>query len=172
MLPEPTLDQLTDAPQLTVPIAGHALQFSELTLAALGRLQAWIKQEIPHPIDAVKPHLAGLDPADRQALLDRAYDDARDWPPVLGTAAGAKALLEAEPGQIEAFHEGLLIHQPETTRDEARRLYKTLLRDAAGAGGRTAARIFAVLFGAPDPERAEGGLPKGPAAGTAVAPGR
>jgi len=177
MHPELTLDQLTDAPQLTVSIGGRFYQFSELPLDALGRLQAWIKQAVPNPIDAVKPHLAGLNPEDRRALLDRAYDDALSWPPILGTAAGAKALLSGEPGQTEAFCEGLSIHQPQISRAEAVRLYKTLLRDAARdrSAARTAARIFAVLFGAPDPERAGGsgtGLPKDPAAGPTAAPGR
>jgi len=175
MPPELTLDQLTDAPQLTVSIAGREYQFGELPLDALGRLQAWIKRAVPNPIDAVKPHLEGLSEADRRALLDRAYDDARSWPPILGTDAGAKALLSGEPGQVEAFHEGLKVHQPQVTRAEAGRLYKTLLRDAARdrSAARTAARIFAVLFGAPDPERPDGtGLPKGPAAGPTAAPGR
>lgn len=160
MTPDLTLDQLTDAPQLIITIGDDAYMFSELPVAALGRLQAWIKQTVPHPIAALKPHLAGLDPEDRRVLLERAYDEALAWPPILGTPAGAQALLSNEAGQTEAFHEGLKVHQPETTRTQAARLYRALLRDADGSGGKKAARIFAILFGAPDPERAGPARPK------------
>jgi hypothetical protein len=156
---KPSLDQLTDQPQIAVTIGGQVYRFSELSIAALGRLQALIKETMPHPVQALKGHLDGLAAADREFLLKEAYRDARSWPPVVGTAAGAAALLSSEPGQIAALYEGLLVHQPQITQADVVRIFRALRRDAAREaaaarqngqeydGEGTARRIFAALFG-------------------------
>ena len=89
------LSQLTDEPELTIAIGGREYQFSELPIAALARLQEWIKREHPHPIEAIKPHLDGLGPEERRYLLDQARLEARSWPPEIGTPEGAEALLRS-----------------------------------------------------------------------------
>ena len=82
----------------------------------------------------------------------------------MGTSAGALALLSTEPGQIEALWRGLQLHQAETTRDQARALYRQLTREAAAEARRngpaadgegTVRRIFSVLFGHGDPARSD-----------------
>lgn len=153
------LSQLTNQPERTVEIGGKPYQFGELPIDALGRLQAWIKAHVPHPLDAVKGHLDGLSEADRRYLLEQARQEARQWPPVIGTAAGAAALLSTEAGQLAAFAEGLRVHQPAATDKDAAALFKRLRTDAAKAaaaaakagrqydGEGPARDIFAVLFG-------------------------
>lgn len=159
MSTDPTLDRLAGQPELSLEINGRRYHFSELPIESLARLQSWVKDHVPNPLEAVKPLLGGLPAEDRQYLLDQARRDALGWPPVIGTAAGAAALLSTEPGQIEALHVGLAVHQPETTPEEARRIFRVLSKDArkeakrAKRDGRnydgegSARDIFAVLFG-------------------------
>jgi hypothetical protein len=166
------LSHLTDQPQLRLTICGRAYRFSELPLEALGRLQEWLKANHKHPLDDIKPHLSGLSDTDRAAVLEAARKEGRNWPPQIGTAAGSAALLSSEPGQVEAVYEGLLVHQPELSREAAARVYRQLRKEAGAAakaakragreydGEGTAHRIFAVLFGLDDPSD-EYDLPKG-----------
>lgn len=159
-----TLDQLTDEPQLSIGIGGRLYRFSELPIEGLGRLQAWLKANCVHPVTALKDHLDGLPDRDRERLLEAARREGRDWPPQVGTAAGAAALLGTEPGQIEALYEGLRVHQPETSRELAVRIFRQLRRDAGklAAAARKEGReydgegparlIFATLFGLEDPD--------------------
>jgi len=166
-----TLTELTDQPLLAIVIGGRQYYFSELPIGQLSVLQTFLGRTVPHPIEAVKPYLAGLPDADRAALLEGARREARSWPPEVGTAAGAAALLGTEPGQVEALFCGLSIHHPEITRDGARAVYRALQRDsqrearAAKRAGRqydgegAARRIFAVLFGLDDPDTTDGPEP-------------
>lgn len=168
---------LDSGPELVEVIGGMEFRFSELPLAALARLQSWIRANSPHPIDSLKPHLEGLPESDRQGLLEKARREAMDWPPQIGTPEGAMALLGTEAGQVEALWEGLRVHHESATRDDAWRIYRALKREVARdarRGGETSRvkRIYATLFGTADAMDDDGhGLPKGPAA-AAVSNGR
>jgi hypothetical protein len=141
------ITQLADEPELVVTIAGREYRFSELTIAALARLQSWIRAHTVHPLDAIREHLGGLRDEERDKLLERARVEAAAWPPQLGTPAGALALLGTEAGQIEALFEALAVHQKELSYDDARRLYRRLKKDAKRTGETTVTRIFGIAFG-------------------------
>lgn len=153
------LDRLLDAPILTVAIGGRKLQFSEFPIASLARLQSWLRANVPNPIAAIAPHLEGLPAAERERLLDKAYDEARRWPPDVGSPAASLALMKTLPGQLEVFYEGVRVHQPEIARDESDRIYRLLERrlkkavaEARRKGEKAVddgdgGRIMAVLFG-------------------------
>lgn len=151
------LSTLNGRSESTVRIDGRDYQFSELPIASLADLQDWIRARTPHPIDAIKPHLDGLTADERMTLLREARDDARRWPPIVGTPDGAAALMSSQDGQIETIYVGLRVHQPETTRDEARRLYRAMLRDR---DDQAVARIVAVMFGYPFVDDPPEGGPK------------
>jgi hypothetical protein len=165
------LTTLNDRPELTVRVGGAEYHFSELPIGRLADLQDFLRRTVPHPIDALKGHLDGLDPADRQALLSEARREARSWPPAAGTAAGTAALLATEAGQVEALFAGLSVHHPGATRADAGRLYRRLTRDAAAAAARArregrpadedgdARRIFSVIFGLGDPAADDAAVP-------------
>ena len=160
----PELDQLLDEPELVVAIAGGTYRFAELPLAQLARLQAYLRRTVPHPVEAIKPHLAGL--PDRQAdeLLRLAYEEGRDWPPQAGTGAGVAALMRTPEGQVEALTAALSVFHPGLPSCEVERLYRALQRDAtararaarkagrAYGGEGLVKRIFGVAFGLGDPE--------------------
>lgn len=160
MPPLPTLDALADepTPQFVVEVEGRSYSFSEVPLASLARLQAIVKEVVPHPVDAIAPRLQALAEADRRYLLDRAYDEARYWPPRAGTMAFSLALLGSPEGQVAALLEGLRVHRPDATPADADRLYQALERDAAARSrakapdDRKVARIFATIFGTYRPE--------------------
>jgi hypothetical protein len=167
------LDRLTGAAAFSAAIGGKTYEFGALTLEAEGQLQAWVKANHPHPLEAVKPHLAGLDAGDRAELLDRARKEAATWPPQVGTQAGAVALLSTQPGQEEVLFHALRLWQPFVTRDDARQVYRQLLRDAAAFGRKESAaakreareprefdlvrKIFAVAFDTYDPSEGDDG---------------
>lgn len=110
---------LTGAPR-AITLDGAEYKVSPLRPRDLGELQAWIKDRVPHPIDALKPHLDGLDPAERQALLKEAYKEARDWPPSIGSDKGAGLL--ATEGRGKVLEVVLRRHQPGITPAEAEAL--------------------------------------------------
>lgn len=159
---------MTDEPELTVTIGGRPYQFSELPVAALGRLQTWLRANTPHPVDSLRGHLDGLPDHVAVAMGEAARKEAKSWPPQVGTAAGSVALLSTEPGQVETLYEGLCVHQV-TTRESAREVYRAIqkqaARDAKAAlragrvydGEGTVQRIFGVLFGLDDSDES---LPK------------
>jgi hypothetical protein len=175
----PTLDKLTDHAAVDIEIGGRPYTFRELSVDALGRLQADIKRLCPSPVARIMPQLEGLPPRDRDKMLEFAYREAQAWPPVVGTAEGAAALLSTEPGQVAVLHEGLKASDPDTTLDEAAAVYRQLRRDAArqakaarAAGRRydgegVAKRIFGVLF---DVEDSGDESPKGQGPGAAASP--
>lgn len=170
--------QHTDQPA-RVEIAGGTYKFSELPIESLGRLQQWIKDHHPNPLVVIQPHLAGFSATDRAEVIRQARQEAASWPPQVGTGRGTQALLGDEAGQREAFFEGLLVHQPGTTRKQADRLFRELGREAARAKAlgmsevvaeRKIATIYGLLFGAEDdPLDGEGREDGGPKAGAADA---
>lgn len=166
------LTKLTDEPELAIIINGRLYHFSELPIAAIARLQTWVRANIPHPVDSLKGHLDGLPESVAIAMGQAARQEAKSWPPQVGTGAGAIALLSSEPGQVETLYEGLVAHQPGATREDAQRLYRELTREAARQskaakragkkydGEGEVQRIFSVLFGLDQSADPEERLPK------------
>jgi hypothetical protein len=143
------LTHLIDSvPELRERIGGVDIVFSEIPIEGLARLQAWIKEHVPNPLEAIRDHLAKLPPAIATDLAERARREARDWPPEIGTADGATSLLGSENGQIWAFYEGIRVHHPDATITDASRLYRVLKREVARSKDeRRVRRIFATIFG-------------------------
>jgi hypothetical protein len=160
-----------DQPELEISIGGRIYYFSELPLACRARLQSWIQSKTPHPMEAVKAHVEGLDTDDRQYLLNEARKEAQDWPPDIGSPRGKILLLGTDAGQAETLYVGLTVHQPDMTREAAHKLFRALEREAAyerrraksegrePAGENAIQRIYACMFGLILPSDEEG-LPK------------
>lgn len=166
------LDTLNDHPEIIVTIGGREYSFSRLTIGLKAKLQAYLRRTVPHPIDAIKPYLDGLEAEDRAALLEGARQDAKRWPPDIGTPAGMIALTQADDGTIELLALALSMHHPEMTRSDAERLKNDLEREsereamAARRRGQKydgkglAWRIISIIMGKGDPT-VEDELPEG-----------
>jgi hypothetical protein len=149
------LNQHSDRPELTVEIGGVRYDFGEIMIGQRADLEAWIRKNIPHPLDELKGRLEGLPDKVAAAIAENARQEAKDWPPRIGTGAGTAALLSKEEGQVLALHVGLQKFHPGTTAEQAGRLYQQLGRDAVRKRGPnsegTVKRIFCVMFGMGDP---------------------
>mgnify|MGYP001128855959 CR=1 FL=1 len=156
----PTLDALVEAPTIEVEVEGRTYRFAELSLAALGRLQEAVKSLAPHPLQALKPHLAGLPTAAVEAAVAEAVRLGRDWPPRIGTAPASAVLTGTPAGLVHVLHEGLRATSPTAAIDDAGCLLNALERDVkrrrlAGLPAEAVvSRVLSVLFGNGDPETA------------------
>ena len=154
------LAQHTDRPELTVEIGGQSYDFGEILIGQRADLEAWIAKNIPHPLQALKGVLDGLPKEVAAQVAENARQEAKDWPPKIGTSAGSAALLSKEPGQILALYVGLQKFHPGTTAEQADRLYRQLSKELARASRKfrgnipeteqTVKRIFSVMFGMGD----------------------
>jgi hypothetical protein len=102
-----------------VSLAGKEYTVSELTLNDMAQLQEWVRSRVPHPLAAVKEHLAGLEPAERRMLLEKAYEAADEWPPRMGTPEFTNVIM-SQAGLV--FQVQLIIkkHLPGFTIEEAK----------------------------------------------------
>lgn len=130
-----------------IPIGGKTLRFSEFTLQELAQLQAWIKSHVVHPLDAIKGHLDGFSPEDRDRVIAQARAEARDWPPSPGSRAFSETLFSRPDGLRFAMSLALAKHQPTATDRDVKWLLKAMNRDEA-----TTKRIVGVLFGNDEPD--------------------
>lgn len=90
---------LTGAPR-AVSVAGEIYMVAPLRPLDLGELQAWIKDRVPHPVDAIKASLEAMDPIERRAAERAAVVAGRDWPPAVGSRDGAMLLLTEGLGKF------------------------------------------------------------------------
>lgn len=168
------LAEHTGKPTLFIKSNGKEWGFSELSIEKLADIQSWMIKNVPHPITAIKPYLTGLEDQDRRYLLDQARKDAMLWPPDPRTSHGASLLVASEAGQIEALRVGLSVHHAneDIGEPEARAIFRALVFEAAkeskrakkagieSDGQATVNRIYAIMFGLPDPATEEDDDPK------------
>lgn len=162
------LAEALDEPTLSVTIAGREYHFSELPLAQKAKLQSWIQRKVPNPMEAIKPHLDGLDPSDRIELLDRARKELKDWPPDIERTEGRMVIAQSDEGHIQLFIQALSVHHPTISPEEAERIWAAFKREGSeqasklkegwrkSEAARAAAKIFAISFGLPMPGDEEG----------------
>lgn len=143
------LTKLVDGiPELREVIGGVEVVFSEIPIEGLARLQSWVNDHVPNPLEAIRDHLAKLPQAIASDLAEKARRESLTWPPEIGTGEGAVALLGSTEGQIIAFHEGLRVHHSDATFGDAGRLYRVLKREVAKSKDeRRVRRIYATIFG-------------------------
>jgi hypothetical protein len=120
------LATLTNAPR-EVTLAGKVYKVSALTLAEWGELQAWLKDNVPDPVERAlaqlaKAKAAGVDvqPEDRLALLKEARIEAKAWPPRVATTAWIEAIESVGNGVAMYVFVVLRKHQPGITLEAAK----------------------------------------------------
>lgn len=82
-------------------LAGTVRPVMELRLRDLADLQGWLSDHVPHPLRDVPPAWADPHPETRRERLQAAWQQAREWPPKLGTPQAGEIL--ATPAGLVAF---------------------------------------------------------------------
>lgn len=135
------LAEHTDQPTEVI-IGGKSYLFAELDIDAMGRLQAWIKAHVPHPMKVVREHLDDFTPAQQEILLAQARKEAAHWPPAIGTQEAAQALASSPDGMLEVLWEGLKGADPETPRETAKAIFRKIRRDEAKSR-----EVYGLIYG-------------------------
>jgi len=91
-----------------VTLAGRTFRLRQLKLSEWADLQSWLKTACPSPVAVALKELAKLRseglpiPADvQEALFRQAQDDARRWPPRIGTSAWFRSLDGVDGGRAQ-----------------------------------------------------------------------
>lgn len=95
----------------TVLVSGVTYRVPKLTPAILGRINAWLKDQVPNPKDRARERMAGLPDAVALAIWRDAVEEAKDWPPTFGTPKGDAYLMQFD-GVTRVLYELLKITTP------------------------------------------------------------
>jgi hypothetical protein len=78
-----------------IPLGGRRRVAHELRISDLAELQAWLEEQVPHPLASIPPAWADPDPGTRTARLAEAWEAAASWPVRFGTARAGELLASA-----------------------------------------------------------------------------
>ncbi len=101
--------QATKTP-VPVPFGGDTLPVRQLELREWAAITAWLTANRPSPlvlagraIDDAARLGTPLSRSTRDHVLDRAYDEARRWPPPAGTRAWLREICTADGGEAQFY---------------------------------------------------------------------
>jgi hypothetical protein len=144
------IDRVLNTPIVLTSASGKTYRVAEIPLAGLGRLQEWIRRDVPHPLASIRDHLDGFAPADRTAAIEAAVKAAADWPPRVGTVEAGMRLWSSQEGGRLVIREVLLAAGSEASEAEVEALYREMQVDPA-----LSRRVLAISIGRPDPTTVE-----------------
>ena len=119
-----------DKPELTIRSGGKEYNCGAIWQKERAELDAWLMKRVPHPLDAIKNHLEGLPASVVTDLTRAARQDAKHWPPQVGTAEGTEALLSTPGGQIEMLRVALQKFHSGATEVDAERLFHAMNQES------------------------------------------
>lgn len=105
----------------TVIVAGTTYRVPKFTPSILGRINAWLKDEIPNPKDRARERMQGLPDPVALAIWQDAVEEARDWPFTFGSPRGDRYLMQFD-GATRILYELLSVTTPGFTLDAARQM--------------------------------------------------
>lgn len=150
------LAQATNAP-LHLEIGGKLRPVRAMTLADWGKLTAWIRDNVPSSTElvmraaqAARRHGDPLDQIAIDAVLGRAFDEDRNWPPDPTSPECARVLERARGGIARFVHAILSAADQSFTVEEAESLLPGLTADAITALWHVA------IFGTPPAPKSQG----------------
>lgn len=109
----------------TVLVSGVTYRVPKLTPAILGRINAWLKDQVPNPKDRARERMAGLPDAVALAIWRDAVEEAKDWPPTFGTPKGDAYLMQFD-GVTQILFVLLSVTVPGFTIDQARAIVNAI----------------------------------------------
>lgn len=103
----------------TVLVSGATYRVPKFTPAIVGRINAWLKDEVPNPKDKARERMAGLSDAVALEIWRDAVEEARDWPITFGSPKGDLYLMRFD-GATRILYELLGVTTPGFTMEQAR----------------------------------------------------
>lgn len=124
------LADLTNAPR-TITLAGREFTVSHMKMKEWGVVQAWIKANIPGPMESLKAtNLDELSPFLAHWVTTAAVREEQAWPPRPGSRSWIDALdrvgKDGRLGTVVFMHEALKKHQSTLTYADTETLYDTV----------------------------------------------
>lgn len=110
----------TGAPR-TISLDGVDYKVPRLRPRDLGAMQQFVKERVPNPKVEARRLMEGLPDAVAIHIWDQAVEEARDWPPPLGSPQATAILMSAE-GQAMFLHLLLSRTTADFTEEKAREL--------------------------------------------------
>lgn len=133
------LATLTNAPK-ELSLCGASYTVSALTLAEWGILQAWLKSKNRNPVTIALEQLAEtaregikVEVDDRRALLSLASEQAKVWPPMIGSGAWFDLIQNTDGGPTQFLKHVLRKHQPAITEAECDKINTAMDADESQA---------------------------------------
>lgn len=95
----------------TVIVAGTTYRVPKFTPAILGRINAWLKDQIPNPKDRARDRMVGLPDSVALAIWQDAIEEAKSWPLTMGSPKGDAYLMQFD-GATRILYELLRVTTP------------------------------------------------------------
>lgn len=105
----------------TFTIEGVDYRAAKLSPRGIGDLQAYLKEVVPDPRRVARDLMDGLPEAVQLKILERAWEDAKSWPPAFGDPKTFHHFLSIE-GQARLLWVCFRKHNPNFTLEFARDL--------------------------------------------------
>jgi len=109
----------------TVLVSGVTYRVPKFTPSIVGRINAWLKDEVPNPKDRARERMAGLSDAVALAIWRDAVEEAQGWPYAFGTPQGDKYLMQYD-GATRILYELLSVTTPGFTVEAARTMMNAI----------------------------------------------
>jgi hypothetical protein len=155
---------------IELALGGEAYRAKALTRREWGELQAWLKREVPGPIERVASAASEAEArgcpipqATLRAMADRAIERAAHWPPAPGSNEWLDLLNTTEGGEDEFVWHALRRDNPTLSRDGVAPLIARM------SGPEMIDLISVALYGRPPAPKSPGSTTN-PAAGAEPSP--
>ena len=112
-----------------IMVSGKTYSVPKFTPSIIGRMNAWLKDQVPDPRDVAKRRMEGLPDAVALAIWSDAVKEAKTWPPTFGSPEGDEYLM-AYNGWNVLVYELLKLTTPGITPDDVNKIV-----DSIGADG-------------------------------------
>lgn len=131
---------LTQATNSATPVdfGGRTFPVRQLKLREWGRLHAWLAASTPNPvfvagraIEQARRLGAPFGPELREELLAQAHDEARRWPPPVGSRAWLREVCSTNDGEREFYRAVFAAGGTELADDELDDLIRSASEDEA-----------------------------------------
>lgn len=118
-MPHEDYARATSQPR-TITIEGVDYRVSRWTPSILGEIQAWLKTQVPNPMETAKEFMKDLPESLQKEIWMQAREDAKEWPPDINSSIGQRLLVETAEGTARLVYALLRRNAATLTLEKAR----------------------------------------------------